>query len=91
MLDRILICNFIIMKYTSAQILALTKSGAKKFSKKKVAKAASDLGRSGGMVGGYARAEVLSYNERFSIAQHAANKRWRRDCDDDCPYCLLEL
>lgn len=37
------------------------------------------LGRSGGLVGGKARAAKLTQDERRSIAQRAAVARWKKD------------
>lgn len=39
--------------------------------------AAVELGRRGGKVGGYARAQKLSPERRSEIAKIAANKRWK--------------
>lgn len=38
-------------------------------------------GRSGGLVGGKARAETLDAEERSAIAKRAANARWSRSSD----------
>lgn len=42
-------------------------------------KAAVELGRLGGKVGGYARAAKLSPERRSEIASIAANKRWGKE------------
>lgn len=41
--------------------------------------AAAALGRRGGLIGGRARAEKLSADERKKIAQKAAAARWRKE------------
>ena len=47
--------------------------------KKRKNPAAVSLGRLGGLRGGVARAQVLSEEERSSIARRAAEARWRRE------------
>jgi hypothetical protein len=71
---------------TPAQVLAFKKSKKKKFNKKRVSKAASDIGREGGLKGGPARAEKLSAKQMSLIARHAANIRWNIPCFRNCPY-----
>lgn len=63
----------------SASILAQSK-GKKKFSKKKLHEAAVEFGRSGGKVGGPARAAALLSKRTKAIAIHAACARWGIDC-----------
>lgn len=75
------------MKYTAAQILSLTKSGKKRFSKSKISQSASEIGRKGGLVGGHARAAALTPKETMTIARHAAYLRWYEECPVPCPYC----
>jgi hypothetical protein len=72
---------------TAAQILILHRHNKKKFGKKVKHKAAMQLGKLGGLVGGPARAEALSPVQTFTIARHAANQRWGNDCPLACPYC----
>jgi hypothetical protein len=43
--------------------------------------AAVELGRKGGLIGGKARAEKLTPEQRSEIARKAAAKRWGRDRD----------
>lgn len=74
------------MKYTPAQVLALSKGG-KKFSKRKIISAARELGSAGGLVGGPARADALTDKQRLTISIHAINQRWGNPCRIGCPYC----
>jgi hypothetical protein len=69
-----------------AQILAKRKAG-KKINKRRLSEAARELGKKGGEIGGYARADALNYDERCTIARHAINQRWGNLCPKDCPYC----
>lgn len=64
------------MKASAAQILAHQRSSGSHYRYRTVSKAASDLGRLGGLAGGPARADKLSDEERRKIAIHAANIRW---------------
>jgi len=74
------------MNKNPAYILAKQRSKKKsRFSTKTVSAAASELGRSGGLVGGPARADVLSSAQRRQIAIHAINARWGNPCG--CDYC----
>lgn len=75
------------MRLKPAQILALKKSGKKKFTKYQLRTAAYKCGQAGGLVGGPARAEKLTLIQTHSIAKHAANVRWGNPCDRKCPYC----
>lgn len=50
------------------------------YSRGRVSIAAEELGRMGGMVGGYARAEALDADRRYQIAVHAACARWQVEC-----------
>lgn len=58
----------------------LAQSKAKKIGKNKLHEAAVEFGRSGGMVGGPARAAALSSKRLTAIAIHAACARWGTDC-----------
>lgn len=62
-----------------ASILAQSK-GKKKISKKALHMAAVEFGRSGGKVGGPARAAKLTSKRTRAIAIHAACARWGLDC-----------
>jgi hypothetical protein len=45
--------------------------------------AAVALGRLGGKVGGRARADAMTDEERTAAAKHAAESRWRRESPPD--------
>lgn len=70
---------------TPAQILAIHKGPKSKFARSTVSRAARELGYLGGIAGGPARAEVLSDDDRYQIAVHAANMRWGNPCS--CKRC----
>jgi hypothetical protein len=73
-------------KLTQAGILASMKGKNRgKFSKEQIKAAAQSLGRKGGIIGGYARAEAIGHLRTRSIAIHAACARWGVTCTcDDC-------
>jgi hypothetical protein len=54
-------------------------SGSPLVTKKRKNPAAVALGRLGGLVGGKARAKALSAEQRRSIAQKAATRRWEKE------------
>lgn len=64
------------MKKSNGSILAKKRFGKRRISQKKVHEAAVELGRKGGLVGGNARAEALTDDQRSEIARYAANVRW---------------
>jgi hypothetical protein len=68
-----------------ASILASSKGKNCKHSITEISEAAAELGTQGGLVGGPARAKVLSKAQRREIAVHAINMRWGRRCG--CRYC----
>jgi hypothetical protein len=69
-------------KITLAHILTQQKlqDTKKHFSRQKVTKAATELGREGGKVGGPARAKALTADRRHQIAVHAICARWGIEC-----------
>lgn len=75
------------MKATPAQILARKKNNGKRYAKSTLSKAASQLGRAGGLIGGPARANALTMNQTMTIARHAAYMRWYDECPVRCKYC----
>jgi len=85
MLDRKIIIVYICCMNTSTAASILARSKKKKISHDQILDAAFILGRSGGVIGGPARAKVLSKAERKEIASHAANARWGRSCG--CSFC----
>ncbi len=44
-----------------------------------ISRVMAEMGRRGGKIGGKARAEKLTQQERSRIASHAAQKRWHKD------------
>ena len=65
---------------TAASILAKGKSKKKTVSHEQLINAAYALGSAGGTVGGPARAQAMSSQERKDCARHAACARWGTPC-----------
>ena len=68
---------------TAASILARSKK--EKVSHEELMNAAYLIGSAGGTIGGPARAQALSADQRKTISSHAANMRWGKPCG--CRYC----